>query len=371
MFKASNLALLTGSVLVTLMMFEGGIRLLTPQPVDYFYFRSDPQPGDVYRRWGVEVRINSRGHRDNEYPVAKAPGVYRVALIGDSVVYGTGVALEDNYAKVLEARLNETARNGRRFEIITFSAGGDALSGYLEMLRDDAADFKPDLVMIGFTLSDIERTKTARTFQQSYYDLFRFVHTWMRVNSHFYFMVFEKLRNFLYAKKIIDKSVRNNYEIAVIHTRGAGFEDAWRNSRHLLREFKQAAARIGAPLAIAVFPYEMQLTRELLDLYRSDSGYGFDLDDSVLDAKPQKLLRAFAEGEGIPVVDTFDAFRRSALAGKTLFFRELGSTLDWVHPNRAGHAVGARVLYDAFRCGDLLPATVRADLPSQDCRTNR
>lgn len=372
MIKASNLALLTGSVLLTLLLLEAGIRVLVPQPVDYFYFRSDPQPGDVFQRWGVEVRINSHGHRDYNYSVQKAPGVYRVALIGDSVVYGSGVANQDRYAKRLEARLNKTARNGRRFEIITFSGGGNELSGYLDMLRDDAIDFEPDLVMIGFTLSDIEpvQTRQPRTFRRYYYEALTFVHIWMRIQSHLYFVVFERMRNFLYANKIIDKSVRNKYELDVIHTRGPVFEAAWRNSQGLLRDFKRAANRAGASLAIVVFPYEMQLTRELLDLYRSDDGYGMELDDSVLDAKPQKLLRTFAESEGITVIDTFDAFRENARAGKTLYFRELGSSLDWVHPNPAGHTVGADVLYDAFRCGDLLPAAVRADLPTEGCKPN-
>ena len=50
----------------------------------------------------AEVRTNSAGLHDEEYPRRKPPNTFRVAVLGDSQTMASGVALEDAYHSVLE-----------------------------------------------------------------------------------------------------------------------------------------------------------------------------------------------------------------------------------------------------------------------------
>lgn len=345
---------------VVLVVLELGIRLFFPQPTDYFYFKADWTPGERFQLWGVDIAINSHGQRDYDYPLHKPDNTYRIAIIGDSVPFGTGVAIQDTYPKRLEALLNEHSQGPQRFEVLTFTNGGNEPTGYLEMLRESASQFEPDLVMVSFTLNDFERPVIQKTAIQRYYDMLRVAHEYMRVHSHLYFLTFERSRVLLYRYKILDKSVRNAFQLAVLETNGEVFEQAWRYTQGTLRTLRDESQALGAGFAIIVYPYEMQLSPDLLNLYREE--YGFKLSDEVLSAKPQRLLHAFGREQDIPILDVFPQFQDAA-RHEALYFREFGNSLDWVHPNARGHEVGAAAVYDALKNQAILPAPLREQLP--------
>jgi lysophospholipase L1-like esterase len=346
-----NLSLVLVSILITSVLIEIGLRIFYPQPTKYFYFKKNSEPGDCFERWGVEVKINSNGHRDYEYPITRAKEVYRIALIGDSIEYGTGVRIEDTYGKKLETMLNRFSKGQKRFQVIIFSNGGTEPSGYLEMLKTDAYRFKPDLIIIGFTLNDFERTRVKKTLRQRYYQVFAKVHQKMRVISHLYFFVFERLRNTLYETGILDRSVRHGFWMDILETRGDIFKGAWEYTRQNLDELIKDSKKIGAGFAIVVFPYEMQLSEELLEIYRST--YGFRISKDILDAKPQKLLCEYAESRNITLINLLEPFRNHWK--KKLYFREIGGSLDYVHPNTKGHAIAAKIIYNELLDREIIP----------------
>src|SRR5215831_326603 len=53
------------------------------------------------------VRINSRGFRDRERSYEKAPGTFRIAVLGNSWTEALQVPVEKTYASVLQQLLNE------------------------------------------------------------------------------------------------------------------------------------------------------------------------------------------------------------------------------------------------------------------------
>src|SRR5437868_7633360 len=66
------------------------------------------------------IAINQEGYRDVDHPLAKAPGTYRILLLGDSMSEGVEVPLQDLYWKRLESILPECpAFSGRRIEVIS------------------------------------------------------------------------------------------------------------------------------------------------------------------------------------------------------------------------------------------------------------
>lgn len=106
------------------------------------------------RHWGVLWRTNSLGIRGPEVSLAPPPGVFRIAVVGDSFAAGQGVREEDAYAAQLEQMLN---RGGSaRFEVVNVGLGGLDIDHVLDRAERVAAKLQPHLYVYGFTLNDIE-----------------------------------------------------------------------------------------------------------------------------------------------------------------------------------------------------------------------
>jgi len=108
---------------------------------------------DTYFKKAV-FRTNSRGLRDREYTLEKPPGVFRVAVVGDSVSMPAGVAIEDAYHSLLEERLNRESGGNPRYEFINFAVGGYSLKQYAAVIRHKVPAYDPDLIMLGFCYSN-------------------------------------------------------------------------------------------------------------------------------------------------------------------------------------------------------------------------
>lgn len=103
--------------------------------------------------WGHQVQTNRYGFREREFEIPKPPGVYRVMVLGDSFTWGYGLAPEERYAAVAEARLNR-ASGGRRFEVLTFAIPGYSTISQRNLLEEYRHEVEPDLIVVGFCLND-------------------------------------------------------------------------------------------------------------------------------------------------------------------------------------------------------------------------
>ena len=103
--------------------------------------------------FAVDQRINSLGFLDREPPGAKAPGTFRVLVLGDSFVEARQVPIEQKLHVVLERLLAERHRD-RRFDSVAFghSAAGPATEyAYYETF---GRALEPDLVVVVFVQND-------------------------------------------------------------------------------------------------------------------------------------------------------------------------------------------------------------------------
>jgi len=100
----------------------------------------------------ARFRTSSRGLRDREYSPERPTGTIRVAVVGSSFSLPSGVELEDAFHSVLEERLT-TERSPPAYEFINFAVGGYGPRQALAMLRLEALDYSPDLVL--FTITDL------------------------------------------------------------------------------------------------------------------------------------------------------------------------------------------------------------------------
>jgi hypothetical protein len=97
------------------------------------------------------ITINSRGLRDREHALAKAPGVYRIAVLGDSYAEALQVPLERTFWWLLAERLERCGfAGGKRIEPINFGVSGYGTAQQLLTLRHRAWPYSPDMVLLAF-----------------------------------------------------------------------------------------------------------------------------------------------------------------------------------------------------------------------------
>ncbi|MCA8957456.1 MAG: hypothetical protein KDC87_15380 [Planctomycetes bacterium] len=100
---------------------------------------------DAYA-FGARVRTNSVGFRGPEWSRVPAPGVLRIALIGDSLAFGFGVAFEQTVGEALARRI--ARRCGRACEVLNFGVPGYNAAQQLAVLERLALPFRPQLVLV-------------------------------------------------------------------------------------------------------------------------------------------------------------------------------------------------------------------------------
>lgn len=147
---AGNLLVVGASVIVILLLIEGGLRFASVLDPEVQGFPTRAQASWI-RRF---VRLNSLGYRDGEHTLQPRDGVTRILLIGDSIAYGAGVDdPKDRVGDLLEVHLNRAA-GGRRFEVVQAGVPDTHTLHHIEMLRGLLA-FRPQFVILLYVFNDI------------------------------------------------------------------------------------------------------------------------------------------------------------------------------------------------------------------------
>ena len=109
---------------------------------------------------GVNVKINSVGMRDYEYPFEKNESTSRILVLGDSQTFGWGVPFDETYPKVLNRMLNSIVPTPqvKEYEVINLGVGNYNTAQELLLLKHVGLNFQPDIVILGFFVNDAEPT---------------------------------------------------------------------------------------------------------------------------------------------------------------------------------------------------------------------
>jgi len=150
--------LVCGGLLAGLILAEVGLRILgITYPVFDAYDATrgialkPGKQGWYHGEGGAYVKINSLGYRDVEHTREKPPGIFRIAVLGDSFTEARQVSIADTFCKQLEKRLSGRPEFGNlKVEVLNFGIGGYATDQELLTLRLHVLDFSPDLVMLAF-----------------------------------------------------------------------------------------------------------------------------------------------------------------------------------------------------------------------------
>lgn len=144
------------------------------QPSVYADVVYELKPGIEGGFRGMPVKTNSQGWRGAERSAEKPAGVFRVAGIGDSVMFGWGVGEGEYYLSLLEDLLNSRAPAGKRFECLNLAVPGYNTTMEVAALEHRGMAFDPDLVVLQFITNDfglplfMERARTGLERDRSY-----------------------------------------------------------------------------------------------------------------------------------------------------------------------------------------------------------
>jgi hypothetical protein len=378
-----NGLLTVGSVAVGLAAAESCLRLFFPQPLLESYrvadaggplTRRDPELGWTLKPdvaglegsapWETGLTTNADGFRDGPHSAAKAPGAYRVAVLGDSFVFGSGVAQESILTRRLAARL------GTGFEIVNLGVPGYGTDQELLTLRRWGKKLAPDLVLVGFFWNDVMENASSEIYGMAKprftledgrlvphppaggaapSALARLDASLMS-SSHLWSL----MRNGLSSAGRTEREASEERPVSIdlsLRNPPASREREFALTFALLDALAREAATLGAPLVVFSAPprflVDDAVAARLLKIY--------GLPPDALDEDGFRRVREACAARGIAFFDLLPGFRREGAAGARLF---LPTGIHW---SAAGHDTAARLLEPAVQ-GDL-PVSGRSPVP--------
>jgi hypothetical protein len=347
---------------------EAGLRLFLPQPLAERYgspaaggplVRTDPELGWALREnvsgvasdepWQADLATNALGFRDVNHG-EKAVGVTRVAVLGDSFAFGSGVRQDEPVTRRLAALL------GPSFEVINLGVPGYGTDQALLTLRRWGRRLSPDVVLAGFFWNDVMENASAEIYSMKKP---RFV---LAGNS--LALVPPGEANGRSAAQRLDAALgaRSHLWSLVGRSFGRGTDRVEPETRPVMvdlslraapsarePEFALTWAILGAlegeARALGAAPIVFTVPPRFLvdDVAKQKVLKIYSLGANALDEDGFFRLKEACERRDFPVVDLLPAFRDAARAGERLF---LPTGIHW---SAKGHALAARVLEPAVR----------------------
>ena len=158
-------AIALGGTELALRLFGDNVLALGNQ---FVFYRFDPKLGWsnnpnsrgylTRAEYSIPVEINSVGMRDRE-PPPRVEGRKRIAVLGDSFVWGVGARYGERFTEVLQRKLP-------RFDVLNYGVSGYGTTQELAQL-DSVLDAKPDYVVVALCLSN-DVTDSISPFGQGY-----------------------------------------------------------------------------------------------------------------------------------------------------------------------------------------------------------
>ncbi len=126
-------------------------------------FKLDPRYGFVHMNnkhitWRSEGYSKSffgpDGMREAGLTIQKPAGVFRVALLGDSIVESLQVPFEETFGQVLEKSIKKTVA-GKELQVLNFGNSGYSTAQEFLQLKNKVLKYNPDAVIVFYNHRDI------------------------------------------------------------------------------------------------------------------------------------------------------------------------------------------------------------------------
>jgi len=206
---------------------------------------SSDNGGFFSRRWyrTSPTHENHAGFRGREFTQAKPPGVYRIAVVGDSFTYGNGVRQEDRYSDLLQRELPA------HIEVLNFGTAGANTPEHLATVTHLLTDVHPDFVLLQWYVNDVEDDDAAGRPRSSPLMPIRSWHNWLNDHSALY-----TIANMQWAETQVALGWTESYTEYLKQRLGdPNGPDAARDTS-LLRQLISRCKAANVPVGIILFP---------------------------------------------------------------------------------------------------------------------
>jgi lysophospholipase L1-like esterase len=286
------------------------------------------------REFKTNIDISSEGFRDYEHSRQKKDGTYRIIGLGDSFTFGFGVPFEETYLRILEKKLNQSSSNRQQYEIIKTGIPGYCLLQEFLLLKKKGADYKPDLVLVGFDVNDhvdsIEPFDTVRdgflikrdSLQSPLLEERIFIYKNFQ-SIYLIAKTFKIIKNKLFKNKqariLYDEQLRNEYK-----------QKALSFTSQLLQEIQEFCRQREIKILLVFIPHKSQVHPDICKptLF---SHYFSGLDS---------FLEQACRENNIAYLNLLPSLESSAKQGEQLYFDIDG------HWNSNGHRLAAELIFE-------------------------
>ncbi len=308
------------------------------------------------------VRVNRQGFRDRDHARVAEPGVFRIAVLGDSYAEAVQVDVAETFWSVLEKQLNSQPGD-RRVEVMNFGISGFGTAQELETLRHVVLPWEPDLVLLAFVSGNDVRNNSWELEPMRLRPFYRLQDGRLMLDVSFRqhpdFLKAQAastrlkvslinhsrlLQLFVEARNRAGRSSQENREAGLddaIYTPPAtdAWREAWQVTERLLLESDRVARAAGAEFVIVsltnaaqVHPDAAQRDRVAAALGVEDLGY------------PERRLQSFARRSGVRVVCLADEMARKAARDRVWFHGFENTSRGQGHWNASGHRTAGQIL---------------------------
>jgi hypothetical protein len=340
-----------------------------------------PNADGIYDKEGrSHVRTNSLGYRDVEHERAKPPGVFRIAVLGDSFTEARQVEVEETYWKRLETILNASPQLGAlAIEVLDFGIGGYGQAEELITLRKDVLRFSPDLVLLGFfggndlvnnhkQLSAEIRGDDFRPFYElhagelvldsSFHDASPsyFARRFLLTATHYLrtLEIVNQVRRNLWLHRMQSSSPSKELGVSesqYLPPQSEKWRQAWEITEALLTEMNSESSQAGASFAVVPIPSAGAVHPDPA----ARTGYAERLGVPDL-LYPERRLTDMGHAHGFEVIEITQRLQDRATE-KHLYLNGFENTAPGTgHWNREAHALAAELIaHDLLQLGIVAP----------------
>jgi lysophospholipase L1-like esterase len=278
--------------------------------------------------FNIPIEINAAGFRDVPFG-PKQPNTLRIAVLGDSVVFGAGTAVEDRFTDLLRGR---AAVGGKPAELLNMGVNSYAFVHYLAEVERNFEGLAPDAVVIGFTLNDHQGFGSAWPRKVVLADELQGPNATpeQRIRRALATSYAGRFLTDLRDKLMLATMERDERE--AYHTKWMRKTNEQWSSPNVQRAMRQKLERMQTLLGVRRLPVMYLLFPELNDVTQPEA-YGY----------ARRTVLAMLADLKLPVCDPYPAFAK-APDPKALFLVN-----DSVHFTPAGHRVIADALAACLR----------------------
>ncbi|MEK7186970.1 MAG: SGNH/GDSL hydrolase family protein [Patescibacteria group bacterium] len=285
-------------------------------PPDLLYENRPDASGTLF---GTRVKINSYGMRDNEVAVKKPAGVYRIAVLGDSVVFGYEANQQDLFTEVLEKRIAEKMAD--KVEVLNFGVPGYSTKQELVQLESKVLQFDPDMVIIAQHPNDIYGTGVTSLTPSFFLKL---------IAEHSNLFGCFNRNGKLISSKGVGGSTKPTGSHKELYAKDS---EVWKNYEELFDNFGKISKENNIPIIVATLPEFKNLNEKY--------EYGY-IHDMVAERAKKAGLSVISMHPPLVIYEE-----------GAVMYRAISGDID--HPNEKGHAKIADMIYNELIRQDLLP----------------